>query len=327
MPKKRILITGGGGLLGANLTRYYVERGYKVFLLVEHTPELWRIQDILSSITVYPADVRDFSAVKSVFFQANPDIIFHCAGYGRFTFQSNQAHMYEVNFLGTVNVLNAAKETGFECFINTGSWQEYGIHHGAVTETSLLNPITDFGVSKAAATQFCLKEAYERDLPIYTVRPFFMYGNYELYARLVTSLLLGGIKKEKVCISSPQRRYDFIHVLDVVDLYAAIERLRPRNQLIFNAASGVDYSVKDLVTKMHDLFGSDFQYCWGDKKPVFDEYAQCLASIEHIKKGFGWEANFSLDKGLLIYKEWLEQNLFLHNRSMSNRVEEAISMI
>ncbi|MBL4587753.1 NAD-dependent epimerase/dehydratase family protein, partial [Candidatus Babeliales bacterium] len=72
MPTKRVLITGGGGLLGANLTRYYVERGYKVFLLIEHSPELWRIQDILSSVTVYSADVRDFPAVRSIFLQVKP---------------------------------------------------------------------------------------------------------------------------------------------------------------------------------------------------------------------------------------------------------------
>ena len=43
MPSKRVLITGGGGQLGANLARYYLERGYRVSLLLEANPEVWNL--------------------------------------------------------------------------------------------------------------------------------------------------------------------------------------------------------------------------------------------------------------------------------------------
>ncbi len=327
MPTKKVLITGGGGLLGASLARYYIERGYRVSLLLEHAPELWRIQNILTSVTLYSADIRDLAAVKSVFLQVKPHIVLHCAGYGRASFQADKDRIYDINFQGTMHVLQAAKEVGFECFINTGSWQEYGIYENTVTEKSMLSPVTDFGVSKAAATQYCLKEAFERDLPIYTVRPFFIYGNYDLYTRLITSLLLGGIKKEKICVSSPQRHYDFIHVFDVVDLYATIERIRPHNQFIFNAATGNNHSIEELVSTIYTLFDQKFEYCWGQKKAEQDLYIQCFTTIEHIKKSFGWEPNYSLKEGLIAYKEWLEQNLYLHNALIDNRATEKISMI
>lgn len=327
MLAKKMLITGGGGILGANLTRYYLQQGYRISLIVEDTPELWRLQEIAHLVTIYTVNVLDNAALRNTFQKVRPHVVIHCAGYGRFPYQKDKEKIYSINFQGTINVVNAAKEVGFECFINTGSWLEYGIHEFPVTEKTLLMPNTNYGVSKAAATQFCLKEALSHDLPIYTIRPFFMYGNYDMHAHLITSLLLGIIYKEKVCVSSPKQKYDFIHIEDVVDLYATVERMRPHNQFIFNAATGVDTSVESVVELIQREYGL-VDYCWGKQLDIKQSaLLHCPVSIDFTKQKLGWEPNYTLQQGLDFHKKWLEKHRFLYDQFQKTQNYNTVSML
>ena len=109
-----------------------------------------------------------------------------------------------------------------DLLVNTGSSSEYGIKNSAMKESSLLEPVTEYGVSKAAATLFCQSYAVTENLPIVTLRLFSPYGRYEQKSRLVPSVILAALQKINPKISSRQFVRDFIFIDDVLDAYEAV---------------------------------------------------------------------------------------------------------
>ena len=130
----RYLVTGGTGFIGANLVHRLVSENKEVFVLSEENSDTWRLQSILSSCVVHKTSLTQFEKIKVLIKSIKPDVIFHLAAYGGLPNQKDQKEIFDVNFSGTVNLLNACKAAGFDCFINTGSSSEYGIKNYAMNE-------------------------------------------------------------------------------------------------------------------------------------------------------------------------------------------------
>lgn len=102
--------------------------------------------------------------------------------------------LIETNIVGTINLINACKEVGFDYFINTGSNSEYGEKDHSMKESDLLEPNNEYGITKAAATMYCSYMGKKEQLPIYTFRLFAVYGYFEDTTRLIPSVMVSYIQ-------------------------------------------------------------------------------------------------------------------------------------
>jgi nucleoside-diphosphate-sugar epimerase len=307
---KNYLITGGAGFIGANLVRELLKKQDKnIFLLVEKNSDLWRLQDVLEYINFIDADLTNYDSLVSQIKVIKPDIIFHLAAFGGLPNQLNQKLIFDVNFYGTVNLLNACKQVGFECFINTGSSSEYGIKDYAMREDDVLHPVSDYGVAKAAATQFCLKEALFNKLPVYTARPFAVYGDFEMPGRLIPSIIINALQDRQINLSSPGFVRDFIYIKDFVDFCIKLTELKPKQQFVFNAGTGVQSSIKTIIKTVQALLGSPLDICWGANAPRPWEPKVWQANIDRAKEFIGWTPKYLLKDGLTESLKWFEKNI------------------
>ena len=311
---RKYLVTGGTGFIGSNLVRRLVFQGKKVFLIVEKNSDFWRLQDIISKIKILEVDLREFDKVKSWVKNIKPDIIFHLAAYGVFTSQRDQKYMFDTNFYGTVNLFNACKGIGFDCFINTGSSSEYGLKNSIMNENDFLEPVNDYGVSKVAGTMFCLKEALFDKLPVYTIRPFTAYGNFEAFGRLIPSIFINFLQNKQINLSLPHFVRDFIYVEDIVDFYLMLCEKRPRTNFIFNAGTGVQSTIKDVIEKVQSFLDKKMIVCWNKLMPRPCEPEVWQACINRAKTVVGWEPKYSLEQGLKESFKWFKKNLHLYVR-------------
>jgi len=304
------LITGGTGFIGSNLVRRLVlsEAG-NIFLIAENNADLWRLSDIISDLTVFYVDLADFKSVSSIIKLINPNVIFHLASYGGLPLQSEQRKILDINFYGTVNLLNACKDVGFDCFINTGSSSEYGMKDFAMHESDIVLPISDYGVSKAAATQFCVKEAIFNKLPVYTVRPFSVYGDYEMQNRLISSVLTGALTQAQINLSSESCVRDFIYVQDIVDLYLKIAEVKPARDFVFNGGTGVQSTIKNIIEVIESLIGSNLNVSWNTSLPRPWEPKSWKANIDLASNVLNWQPKYSLQRGLAQSLNWFKNNL------------------
>ena len=307
----RALITGATGFVGSNLLRALVSNNFETHVTIRKDSDIWRISEVIDQVEVHYCDLTDQERVKQTVLEIRPQLIFHLAAYGATPSDKEKVKMLNANFMGTVNLINACVESGFECFINTGSSSEYGIKLEPVKETDVLEPVDDYGVSKAAATLYCQSIAKNHDLNILTLRLFSPYGYFEDPDRLVPYLIRTCLNDEPVVLHNPKSVRDFVFVEDVVKAYfdAVDSADKVASGEIFNVGSGKQHSVKEIFGIVKGNTGyeknaivdnSKSEMRPGDKATIWE------ADATKTKKALGWETRTPLSEGIKKTVAWFK---------------------
>lgn len=312
---KKYLITGAAGFIGANLVRQLLKGDSSDIHIIEPIgTDLWRLRDVMDKIMVHSIDLADFERTTGLVKTVKPDIIFHLASFGGMPAQQDRDLIFKINVHGTINLLEACKFVGFECFINTGSSSEYGKKNTPMKETDVLEPISDYAVAKAAATHYCLKEALTHALPIYTIRPFSVYGDYEAPSRLIPTVLQGFLTGQELHLSSPSNVRDFIYIDDMVNAYLMLAAQKPTDHYIFNIGSGVESRIAQVVDLVRELSGTLVNVQWQVTTPRPWEPLHWQANIERAQAVLGWQPIYSLKDGLARTMAWFENNQHFYSK-------------
>ena len=266
---KRVLITGGTGFVGANLTRRLLGDGYDVHLFARESHDTWRIDAIRQSVTLHISDLRDLAGVTRVVERIRPAWIFHLAAHGGYPHQTDLGDIVMTNVVGTANLLEACLHTGLEVFVNAGSSSEYGVKDHPAVEEEALDPNSYYAVAKASATLLCRHVGRTRRIRIPTLRLYSVYGPYEDPNRLVPALIVHGLRGLLPPLTSPETARDFVYVDDVVDAFllaAAAGGSDPG--AIYNVGSGIQTSLRSLVELARQELGDRHRARLGiDAKP------------------------------------------------------------
>ena len=310
---KRVLITGATGFIGANLARRCLESGSEVYILTRITSDRWRIEDILTELHDYKADLSDYERLETILPEISPDIVYHTAVYGGDFAQKNFRIMVESNLLGTVNLITACKKVDLELFVNTGSSSEYGVKTAPMSEDDLLEPVNDYGISKSSATLYCQAKARSEELPIITLRLFSPYGSFEGPGRLISSTILACLREECPRISSRDFVRDFVYINDVFSAYLKAADSPCFGGKIFNIVSGKQHSVGEVVDTVLWLTGNkvtpiiDIPQKWQNEPVVWQ------ADISRARTYLGWCPEYDLERGLDATIKWFQENMDIYH--------------
>jgi nucleoside-diphosphate-sugar epimerase len=308
LKNKRILITGATGFVGANLARHFLKKGANISIFTRKASDIWRIRDILKHIAEYQVGLEDENKINRIIPKIKPEIVLHAAVYGAYPSQNNAKKIIETNFTGTVNLLNACRKADVEVFVNTGSSSEYGIKDEPMREDSMLEPISEYGVSKAAATLFCQAVAKKEKRIIATLRLFSPYGYYEEPFRLIPSLVLSCLKSENPKLSSPDSVRDFIFIEDVVEAYEKVISHKDKaGGEIFNIGSGKQHTVREIADEIIKLAGNKVQPEWRVMPNLRYEPLHWQADIRKAEKILNWYPENVLEKGLFKNIRWYKE--------------------
>ncbi len=293
MERLRIAITGASGFVGANLVRHFAN-DHEVFALSRNKNN-WRLGDI---DTVF-FDLQNRPNVRETITKIKPDVLIHCAVYGGYPFERNTDTIISTNILGSMNVIDACN--GVPLFINTGSSSEYGIKSGAMRETDIPEPYTDYAMSKALVTDL-LKAG---KINAVTLRLFSVYGYFEEKHRLVPCLLYSAIKGTTATLSSKNNVRDFVFIEDVAKAYELIIKKSKdiASGSIFNVGSGRQSRVGDVANMVKAKVE------WSSKIREKEPDRIWKADTHKIRKELGWTPEYSLSEGLKKTKKWMATNI------------------
>lgn len=300
----RYLLTGATGFVGGYLARRLLEDGHEVHLLVRENSNLWRLEGLLKDLTLHQADLMDAERLTDVLKGVQASNIWHLATYGGFAFQHDAQRIAQTNFMGTVNLLHAACEVGFECFLNTGSSSEYGVKTEPMRESDLPMPLSSYGASKAGATLYAQGLAMSRGLPIYNLRLFSPYGPQEDPSRLVATVVKACLDGVAPQLASPHSVRDFIYVEDVYRFYGAVAQADLPPGEVLNVGSGIQYTVGELVETALRLSGNGLTPIWGSQDPRPNEPKRWVADLSKVESLLGWRPSYSLEAGLKATLDW-----------------------
>ncbi len=299
---QRVLITGGSGFIGANLVRAELAAGNEVHLLLRDEARLWRLDELRGHYAIHRGDLRNADAIRRAIADSRPEIVYHLATHGAYPSQTDRAAILATNLIGTVHLLDALAGRDYQALVHTGSSSEYGHKDHPMREDDVLQPRSDYGITKAAATMLCQAQAYQ-GAPVCTVRVFSAYGPWEEPSRLVPYVLASCLHGESARVGPGLQPRDFIHVDDVVDLIRLAGRQPELRGKILHAGSGIQQTVRGMVEAIHRVCGGP--------APVFgaipartDEPRHWVASIEATTACTGWRPRLDLESGLDQMKRW-----------------------
>ena len=307
VPDHRVLVTGGTGMVGANLVHRLVASGASVGVLSRPNSSAVRLQFIQSRIEMHRADIADGDSVKAVVKKANPNLVFHLISTPYNVPSLTAETHYRVNVLGTLNLLEALRECPGARLVFTGSAAEYGSGSRLCVDHAL-HPGTLLGASKAAAG--LLVQTYARLYGLRTVvlRLFMIYGPWESPRRLIPHTILSALAGKDVPMSQGRQQRDFVYVDDLIDalLLAGTRPIEPGS--VFNIGSGVGTPVRDVVEWVVRLVGRPVKVLAGAIPTRADEIMEMSADTTSAKEVLGWEARTSLQEGLQRAVEWFSRN-------------------
>jgi polyisoprenyl-phosphate glycosyltransferase len=300
-----ILVTGASGFVGANLFFMLAKHRNDVFAVVRHTKG-WRLADVKDERTV-AVDLNDHAATKNLIETFAPQVVFHCAAYGAYSFEENTELIFKTNFLSVVNLVGLLAARPFSAFVQAGSSSEYGTNCSAPLESAVCEPNSAYSVSKVAVANYLRFVGKQRSLPVANLRLYSVYGPLEDTSRLLPML----VQKTNAGMMPPlvdeRTSRDFVHVDDVCKAFIlTAARMHPGIYgESFNVGSGVKTTIGDLAQLARELFDISeepvFNTMEGRSWDLPDWYSDSSKAAEEL----GWTAETSLVDGLRSMSDWV----------------------
>jgi len=306
---KRVIVTGSTGFIGANLTRRLLDDGHEVHLLIRRNDHRWRIEAIRDHVMLHEVDLRDRGTVAALIKNIRPDWVFHLAVHGAYSTQTDLFEMIETNIAGTMNLVQACLETGFEAFVNTGSSSEYGWKNVAASENTWLEPNSYYAATKASATILCRYLSQSQGVHIPTVRLYSVYGPFEEPTRLMPALILHGLRGALPPLVSPDIARDYVYIDDVNEAYL-LAAGQPDQELgaVYNVGTGIQTSMREVVSIARQVMGVEALPEWGSMPDRHWDTNVWVADNQKIKNELSWQPMHTFEQGFRSMVDWFRNN-------------------
>jgi nucleoside-diphosphate-sugar epimerase len=300
----RVLVTGATGFIGSHLAERLVGEGAEVTLAVEPGANQANIVNTLDKVRVYEVDLREGQMVRQLVRECQPSKVYHLAAVGVTEPDIDQTLTVQVNVIGTLNLLEALRETGCDCFVNTGTCYEYGHNTPPMREDQMVDPINAYAASKSAAWLFCNMYHRTRGHPIVTVRPFTVYGPRQSERALIPRTILSTLRGEDFEMTGGEQTRDFTYVDDVVEGYVRASLSKKAIGQTINLGTGEEHAIRDVVLKVLELMGSPVKPLIGVLPYRPGEIWRLYADSNKARELLGWQPQVGLEEGLRRTIKW-----------------------
>lgn len=311
----KVLVTGSEGFIGSHLVEQLVRSGYQVKAMVQYNSFNSRgwlddlNAEILESLEVVFADIRDPHLTKNA--MAGCEYVFNLAALVAIPYSYLAPSSYiDTNIRGTLNILQAALETGVKKVIQTSTSEVYGsAKFVPITEDHPLSAQSPYAASKIAADQLALSYHASFELPVVIVRPFNTFGPRQstraVIPTIITQIAQG---HEELSIGNVSPTRDFSFVTDTTSGFVAALESTVGLGEVFNLGSNFEISVGETVEIISELIGKKvFLNTEKERiRPEKSEVVRLWADNTKAKEQFAWKPEYEGREG---FKEALSKTI------------------
>ncbi|MCL2627426.1 MAG: GDP-mannose 4,6-dehydratase [Oscillospiraceae bacterium] len=246
----KALITGSRGFAGRHLSAELISNNYTVYGIDLHKDENTTAVDIL-----------DRQAIRECIKSIKPDVIFHLAAQAEIPLSWKKPQLtFEVNVIGTVNLLEAVREENPACrIVLIGSADQYGVTGivKPISETVTLSPKNPYAVSKKAQEEMALLYVKAYGLDICMTRSFNHCGPGQSLGFIASDICSGIVaieqgKAEDLKVGNLEAIRDFTDVRDIVKAYRLIGEKGVSGE-VYNVGSGIGIKIQEVLNTLINM--------------------------------------------------------------------------
>ena len=340
---KKIVITGGAGFIGVNSAQSFALKGWQVIIadnLSRRGTELnlqWLLDggdnnEFEHAIRFEKSDIRDADAMKKLMQNYQPEVVLHLAAQVAVTTSVvNPREDFDINALGTFNVLEAVRKQSTDSFfINASTNKVYGKMEDlgvverngryeyehlmtGIPETRNLDFHSPYGCSKGVADQYAIDYARVYGLRTVTLRQSCIYGPRQFGIEdqgWVAWFTIAALLEKLITIYGDGKQIrDVLHVDDLVAAYeATIENQDKATGQAINIGGGPDntLSLLELIAQLEQQLEINIPLTWDDWRPGDQPVFVCdLQKSNNLLK---WQPQNSVHSGVSKLISWVEKN-------------------
>ena len=315
----KILITGGKGFIGSKIVEMLCKDGHQLTIIdnedtygIMTNNELqklfeWRTRNwIDKKIHYIKGDVLDrLTCLKA--FSHHPDIVIHLATYPRAKIVDNDPIAGIPKVINTTtNLLWHAEKFGVKKFVYVSSSMVYGDFSDGMKEDGKTKPKNLYGEAKLTGERMVKLFSKRDNLNYNIIRPSGVYGPGDMPDRVVHKFFQRAMNNQTITLHNGQNKVDFTYRKDAAR-GIVLAALSPVSNVSFNITAGNATSLRILAEKIIQLTNSE-----SDIEDIGDHGlypSRGTLDIQRAKDLLDYQPEYTLDKGLQSYYEWLQNKI------------------
>lgn len=332
-----ILITGGAGFIGSNVAERFLKKGDTVYVFdnLSRRGTGWNLkwlQKNFKNAKFIRGDIRKYNDILGAFRKNKYDVVFHFAAQVAVTTSvTNPREDFEINALGTFNLLEAVrntKQTPIILYSSTnkvyggmtdikiverGGKYAYDTIPNGIDEGRLLDFHSPYGCSKGTADQYMIDYGRIYDMKTVVFRQSCIYGyrqfGIEDQGWVAWFTIAAMLDKPLTIYGDGKQVRDVLFIEDLADAYeGAIENIDKVKGQAFNIGGGPKntMSLLELLVFLEKFLGKKIPLKFSDWRPGDQPVFVC--DISKAKKVFGWEPKTGPEAGVKLLYEWVKEH-------------------
>jgi UDP-N-acetylglucosamine 4-epimerase len=321
--RSTILITGGAGFIGSNLSEYFLFKGYKVVCLDNFaTGHRHNLKDFIDNpnFRLIEGDIRNASDCKNAVIGV--DYVLHQAALGSVPRSINDpVTTNDVNVSGFLNMLVAASEAKVKRFVYAASSSTYGDSAGLPkVEEVIGKPLSPYAITKYVNELYADIFSKSYGLETIGLRYFNVFGRKQdpngAYAAVIPKFVMQLMQHESPVVNGDGNySRDFTYIDNVIQMNElAITTTNERAiNTVYNTAYGDRNTLNNLLNYLKEFLSkydpeiANISIEYGPNR--VGDIPHSLASIDKAKELLGYDPKFSLQEGLEEAVDWYWKNL------------------
>ena len=297
----RAIVTGGAGFIGSHVVEALLERGDEVVVL--DSLATGKRENVPDGVPVREADIRNDA--DAVFADVRPEVCFHLAAQADVGTSVERPDLdADVNVLGTLRVLEAARRHGTQVVFTSTGGALYGECERPAREDDPREPLSPYGTSKLAGEEYLATWNRLHGARHVALRLANVFGPRQM-AKLeggVIAIFMDRLAAGERCqiFGDGNQTRDFVYVADVVSaLFAAVGH----EGGVYNVGTAIETSVNELYDACRRVAGSDAEPEYGPARK--GDLIRSFLDPGLARRELGWRPQYDLDAGLRATWDWV----------------------
>ena len=304
MLKKNILITGGAGYIGSNLSNYLNKKKNKIFVIDDLSRG--RKERLNKNITFYKVCISETEKITKLLIKNNISVVIHLAGkINAQESQKQKKEYFKTNYLFSKKLYEAVIQSNVKKFIFASTAAVYGDYKKLFKEIDRTVPINNYGASKLKFEKYL---NLNKKINHVILRFFNVTGNYYFNSinknkndSVILKLYKTYKRKSKIFYISTNKnkqstRRDFIHIIDLISIIEESIYYK-RKHLTLNCGYGKSISISEIVNEFEKKYKIKFKKIYQNKK-LGDPF-EVIADTAKLKKFFNFSAKYNSSRKII----------------------------